>query len=39
MFRILFQGDLFADYFQIYLHDVDHPTLPTTTRTRPSPTA
>ena len=28
MFQILFQGDLFADYFQIYVHDAAHPTLP-----------
>ncbi|MCE4224646.1 hypothetical protein HCU64_12855 [Methylobacterium sp. C25] len=28
MFQVMFQGDLFADYFQIYLHDEDHPELP-----------
>ncbi|WP_147045695.1 hypothetical protein [Methylobacterium gnaphalii] len=28
MFQVLFQGDLFADYFQIYLHDENHPELP-----------
>lgn len=28
MFRILYQGDLFADYFQIYLRDETHPDLP-----------
>lgn len=28
MFQVLFQGDLFADYFQVYLHDVAHPALP-----------
>ncbi len=28
MSRILFEGELFADYFQIYLHDEDHPELP-----------
>ncbi|MBB3903126.1 hypothetical protein GGR33_002628 [Methylobacterium brachythecii] len=28
MFQVMFQGDLFADYFQVYLHDADHPELP-----------
>ncbi|MDK4705855.1 MULTISPECIES: hypothetical protein [unclassified Rhizobium] len=28
MFKILYQGDLFADYFQIYLRDEAHPDLP-----------
>lgn len=28
MFKILYQGNLFADYFQIYLHDETHPDLP-----------
>jgi hypothetical protein len=28
MLRILYQGDLFADYFQIYLRDEAHPDLP-----------
>jgi hypothetical protein len=28
MFQILYQGDPFADYFQIYLCDEDHPDLP-----------
>ena len=28
MFQILHQGDLFADYFQIYLRDEGHPDLP-----------
>lgn len=28
MFQVLFQGDLFADYFQVYLHDEAHPALP-----------
>ncbi len=28
MFQILYQGNLFADYFQIYLRDEDHPDLP-----------
>lgn len=28
MFNVLYQGDLFADYFQIYLRDEAHPHLP-----------
>ena len=28
MFQVLFQGDLFADYHQFYLHDEAHPDLP-----------
>lgn len=28
MFQILYQGNLFADYFQIYLRDEAHPDLP-----------
>ncbi|MGJ7039499.1 hypothetical protein J2Y63_002754 [Shinella sp. BE166] len=28
MFRILYQGDIFADYFQIYLRDEAHADLP-----------
>jgi hypothetical protein len=28
MFQVLYQGDLFADYFQIYLRDEAHPDLP-----------
>ncbi|MEZ2223031.1 hypothetical protein [Rhizobium sp. RCC_161_2] len=28
MSKILYQGDLFADYFQIYLRDEAHPDLP-----------
>jgi hypothetical protein len=28
MVRLLFEGELFADYFQIYLCDADHPGLP-----------
>ncbi|MET3970870.1 hypothetical protein ABID62_006966 [Bradyrhizobium sp. S3.9.1] len=27
-FRVLYQGDVFADYFQIYLRDEAHPDLP-----------
>ncbi len=28
MFQILYQGNLFADYFQIYLRDEAYPDLP-----------
>ncbi|MGK6316985.1 hypothetical protein [Neorhizobium sp. DT-125] len=28
MFKVLYQGNLFADYFQIYLRDEAHPDLP-----------
>ncbi|MGY5779884.1 hypothetical protein [Rhizobium sp. LEGMi135b] len=28
MFKVLYEGDLFADYFQIYLRDAAHPDLP-----------
>lgn len=28
MFQTLYQGELFADYFQIYLRDEGHPELP-----------
>ncbi|NLS20484.1 hypothetical protein HGP16_28595 [Rhizobium sp. P40RR-XXII] len=27
-FKVLFQGNVFADYFQIYLRDEGHPDLP-----------
>lgn len=29
MFKDLYQGNLLADYFQIYLRDAAHPDLPT----------
>lgn len=28
MLRVLYQGNIFADYFQIYLRDEEHPVLP-----------